>query len=167
MQPADNRPSISFFGQVTRIDDRRVLWPRRARLDIAARQGPHLPWAAGQPRLCFEFTDLTVLEAARGKRDLHIGGGRLRQYLDRGGNQRRAVGQHPLAGDQIAHDLGRERQAPRSFIRGRHAVNRIGDPHDIMILHVLADAGQRMMGFDADLCEMLGIADPGQLQQMR
>ena len=36
-----------------------------------------------------------------------------------------------------------------------------------MILHVLADAGQRVMGFDADLREMLGIANPGQLQQMR
>src|ERR1041384_3560379 len=36
-----------------------------------------------------------------------------------------------------------------------------------MILHVLADAGQRVLRLDPDLREMLGIADPGKLQQVR
>ena len=45
--------------------------------------------------------------------------------------------------------------------------DRIGDAHDVMVLHVLADAGQRVHDRHADLREMLGIADSGQLQQMR
>ena len=72
-QSADDRAAVALFGQIARIDDRRVLRMRRARLDIAARQGPHLPWPASQPRLRLECADLAVFEAARRKRDLHIG----------------------------------------------------------------------------------------------
>ena len=36
-----------------------------------------------------------------------------------------------------------------------------------MVLQALADAGQVMEDVDADLAEMLGVADTGQLQQVR
>ena len=45
--------------------------------------------------------------------------------------------------------------------------HRIGDARDVVVLHVLADAAQFMHDRHADAAEMLGIADPRQLQDVR
>ena len=42
-----------------------------------------------------------------------------------------------------------------------------GDAGEEMVLQILADPGQRVGDRDADPAEMVGVADPGQLQQMR
>jgi hypothetical protein len=52
---------------------RRLARPVRLGLDIAARQGPHLPGAGAEAGGLLEFADLAVLEAAGGEGALHIG----------------------------------------------------------------------------------------------
>ena len=42
-----------------------------------------------------------------------------------------------------------------------------GDAGEEMVLQILADPGQRMGDRYADPAEVVGITDPGQLQQMR
>ncbi|MGA7262542.1 MAG: hypothetical protein WBX30_16825, partial [Stellaceae bacterium] len=42
-QSADNGAPVGFLGQVAWVDRRGVAGPVRFGLDIAARQGPHLP----------------------------------------------------------------------------------------------------------------------------
>ena len=64
---------------------------------------------------------------------------------------RRAVGQHALAGEEPAHALAGKRQAARALVRSLRADDRIGDARDIVVLHVLADAAQVMRDGDADL----------------
>ena len=91
----------------------------------------------------------------------------LLQHLDRGGDDRRAVGQDTFAGDEPAQDLARERQAARALVGGLGALDRIGDARDIVVLHVLADAAQLVHDGHTDPAQMLGIADPGQLQDVR
>src|SRR5262249_40616679 len=139
-QTADDCAAVAFLGQIARVDRRRLARPVRLGLDIAARQGPHLPGAGAETGFLLKLTDLAAFEAARRERDLQVGGRRLLQYLDRGGDDRRAVGQHTLAGDQPADDLAGERQAARTFISGLRAFDRIGDACGVMVLHVLADA---------------------------
>src|SRR5271165_1864338 len=48
-QPADDGAPVGFLGQIPRVDRRRLARPVRLGLDIAARQGPHLPGAGAQP----------------------------------------------------------------------------------------------------------------------
>ena len=48
-----------------------------------------------------------------------------------------------------------------------HADNRVGDARRIVILHVPADAAQFMQDRYTDFSEMHGIADAGQLQDVR
>jgi len=164
---ADDGAPVGFFRQVTQVDRRRLAQPVRLGLDIATRQRPHLPGAGAEARSVLEFADLPVLEAARREGALHIGGRRLLQYLDRGGDDRGAVGQHAFAGEEPAHDLAAEWQAARALVGGLRPDDRVGDARDIVVLHVLAHAAQFMHDRHADLPEMLGIADPRQLQDVR
>jgi uncharacterized protein (DUF433 family) len=96
----------------------------------------------------------------------HAGAPGFLQYLDRGGDDRRAVGQHALAGEEPAHDLAGQGQAARALVGGLRA-DRVGNARDIMVLHVLADAAQFMHDRHADAAKMLRVADPGQLQDVR
>jgi hypothetical protein len=73
---------------------------------------------------------------------LHIGCRRLLQYLGRGGDDRGAVGQHTFPREEPAHDLAGEGQAARALVGGLRADDRVGDARDIVVLHVLADAGR-------------------------
>jgi len=82
-------------------------------------------------------------------------------------DNRGAVGQHALAGDQPVHDLAGERQAARALVGGLGADDRVGDACDIVVLHVAADAAHPVHDRHADPPKMLGIADPGQLQDVR
>jgi hypothetical protein len=156
-----------FLQEVARVDRRRLARPVRLGLDIAARQGPHLPGAGAEARRLLEFADLAVLEAARREGDSHIRGRRFLQYLDRGGDDRGAVGQHAVAGEEPPHDLTGERQAARALVGGLGTDDRVGNTRDIMVLHVLADAAQLMHDRHADLSQVFGIAHPGQLQNVR
>jgi hypothetical protein len=101
------------------------------------------------------------------ERDLHTGGRRFLQYLGGGGDDRGVVGQHALAGEEPAHDFAGQGQAARALIRGLGADDRVGDARDIVVLHVLADTAQLAHDRHADAAEMLGIADPRQLQDVR
>ena len=83
-QPADDGAPVGFLRQIARVDRRHVARPVRFGLDIAARQGPHLPGAGAEARRLLEFADLAALEAARGEGALHVGCRRLLQYLGRG-----------------------------------------------------------------------------------
>jgi hypothetical protein len=47
-QTADDGAPVAFFRQVAWVDRRRVARPVRLGLDIAARQGPHLPCAGAE-----------------------------------------------------------------------------------------------------------------------
>ena len=66
-QAADDRAAVGFFREVTRVDRRRVARPVRFGLDIAARQGPHLPRSGAEARGLVEFADLAGLKAAKPK----------------------------------------------------------------------------------------------------
>ena len=118
----DNGAPIGLLRQVARVYRRHVAGPVRLRLDIAERQWPNLPGAGAAARRLLEFADLTTLKAAGGKGDLRVGCGRFLQHLDRGGDDRWAVGQHTLAGEEPAHDLAGERQAARALV-GRPSVD--------------------------------------------
>ena len=157
----------AFFREVARVDRRHLARPARLRFDVAARQWPHLPRAGAEPGRLLQFADLAVLEAARRKGALHVGGGRLFKHLDRGGDDRGAVGQDTFAGDQPTHDFAGERQAARALVGGLGADDRIGDARDIVVLHVPADATQFVHDRHADLRQMLRIADARQLQDVR
>jgi hypothetical protein len=63
--------------------------------------------------------------------------------------------------------LADERQAARALVGGLGAEDRVGDGRDVVVLHVLADAAQLVHDQHADMPEMIGIADPGQLQDVR
>src|SRR5271165_5019639 len=55
---------------------------------------------------------------------------------------------------RAAHDLAGERQAARALVGGLGADDRVGDPCDIMVLHVPADAAQLVHDRHADMSEM-------------
>ena len=65
---------------------------------------------------------------------MHVGR-RFLQHLGRGSDDRGAVGQPP-------HDLAGQWQAARALVGGLGADDRAGDARDMMVLHVLADAGR-------------------------
>src|SRR5437868_2640679 len=70
-QAADDGAAVAFLGEIARVDRRGVAGPVRFRLDIAAREGPHLPGAGAEARGLLELADLASLEAARREGDLH------------------------------------------------------------------------------------------------
>jgi hypothetical protein len=117
-QAADDGAPIAFLGEVARVDRRGVARAVRFGLDIAARQGPHLPGAGAEAGSFLEFADLAALEAAWRERDLHIGCRRLFQHLDRSSDNRGAVGQHALAGEQPAQHLTGQWEPARALIDG-------------------------------------------------
>jgi hypothetical protein len=96
-----------------------------------------------------------------------VGRRRFLQHLDRGCGQRRAVGQHAFAGGEIADDLAGERQAPRALVDGDRPADRVVDPGDVVVLKVLPDPRQSVMNRYADAVQVLGRADPRELQDMR
>ena len=79
---ASTSPSVGVLGEVSRVDRRRVARPVRARLDIAARQRPHLPHPGGHAR--------RVVEPAQRPGCKTPG-----QHLDRSRDQRGAVRNRP------------------------------------------------------------------------
>jgi len=52
---------------------------------------------------------------------------RLLQYLDRGGDDRGAVGQDAFAGEEPAHDLAGERRATRALVGGLGPDDRVSE----------------------------------------
>src|ERR1700731_2834306 len=48
-QTADDGAPVSFLREIARLDRRHIVRPVRLDLDIAARQGPHLPAPALRP----------------------------------------------------------------------------------------------------------------------
>jgi hypothetical protein len=141
----------------------RLGWVRRSRLDIAARQRPHLPPAGGDAGKIVELADLAVREAAEGNATRHVGGRRFFQH-----HHRAAVGQHALAGHEIeiAQHLGGEGDAARALVDRRHTVDRVADPGDVMVLQVLSDHRQVAVEWDADPGQMLAGADTRELQDV-
>ena len=94
---------------------------------------------------------------------MHVGGRRLLQHLDRGGDNRGAVGQDTLAGEEPPQHLAGKRQAARALVGGPGADDRVGDARGVVVLHVAADAARFVHDGYADLGEMRGIADTRQL----
>jgi len=62
-----------------------------------------------------------------------------------------------------------ERTPPPGQIgRDRHRLERpVLDIHLEMVLEVLADAGEMVDGLDPDRTEMVGVTDPGELEELR
>src|SRR5690606_10003400 len=57
---------------------------------------------------------------------------------------------------------------PGQIGRDRYRLERpVLDIHLEMVLEVLADAGEMVDGFDTDRAEMVGVTDPGELEELR
>jgi hypothetical protein len=123
-QTADDRAPVGIFRQIARVDRRHVARSVGLRLDLAARQRPHLPRTCAQIWPLLKLAELAALKAAPSKGALHVRRRRLFQHLDRGGDDRRALGQHALAGEEPPHDLAGERQAARALVGGLGADDR-------------------------------------------
>jgi hypothetical protein len=92
-QATGDRAAVAFLGQVARVDGRRVVQAVRLGFDLAARGGRICQAPALRPRGLLERAGLAVFEAARRKRNLHIGVRLFLRHLDRG----RAIHANPHA----------------------------------------------------------------------
>ena len=97
---------------------------------------------------------------------LYVGGRRFRQDLHGGRQQGSGIGQHAGAVEYVFHQLTGKANAARTLVQGCDVLHRGLDTDDEVILKVFADTVKRMLRFNPNPAEMVGIADAGQLQEM-
>ena len=160
-QTANHGPPIPLIIHITRIDRRLILGPKRPRFNLAAAERAHLPHSAGHAGCIGQPAGRAGRVAGGGEQRLNIRGRGFRQHFHGRGDQRRAIRQQTPAADDITHDFAGQAQSAGFFVEGWGVFDGAGDSGDKMILEVFADPTQRVMHANANVPEMLGVADPG------
>ena len=158
--------AVDALGEEVEVDRRRLARVRGLDVDAAFALGAQLVGDDGEPGLLGE------LDVGRHQEGLHrqhgVGAVEALARLEEGAHRRGRVAQEALALRDVEEALPQAAQAAGALVEGDAvAADAPFHARRPVVAQVLADAGQIVVDLDAELLEAVGLADAGELQQLR